>query len=934
MTSAGLHGRETEMARLIALIESAAAGIPAVVVVRGEPGIGKSALLGAFGRLAADTGFQVGAAPVRRTPDRPLATAEVALTSLESTHRARTGAESPPAARLLDELLDRFAAHTARGPVLLCLDDAPRMDEWSTRWLRAVSEAEWPSPSIIALSETAVDVGLGQPPVGELAWRAEQLDLGGLSPAALVQLAAARQKTALGEESAAVCHELTGGNPRLLLSLLDGHAGGAPTAGELRAAGERAALPGSARWLGGLGPDALALAQAVAVLDQDAEISLAAQLAELTPEQTLPPLDELVRHGVLANRTPLTFRHPLLGNMVRGAIPVGSRTALHLRAAEILRDGHFDATKVARHLMAAGPMDLNWTLRPLMAAARRLARAGRAEEAAQHLRRVLREKLPPRVRSAVRCELAELDEFVDPSGTERRLEEARAEAGDPESVTGCAMALAGLLARGGRPADAVAVLDDTAGQLGADAAAQVWRLRAHKEFICLDGPGWLSRALKPPYELTGSRPATPEAGRELAALRAARAVADGAGRMTAVRQARIALAGGRERTQRCVWHGCTALIHADELAEAWTHCSGLRPVAGALPGRWEHVTAELLRGRICRIRGDLHGVLDALAPLTGLLGAAAGRGHLLGALGIAALVEAHALRGDADTALGLLADCGLDGDVPVRQDTVTVLVARAVARESAGDLAVAVQDCLAAGRLLADCGVRNPAVAPWRSHAARMLTALEQPAQAARLAAAELADALRWGTPRTVGTARHALAVANSATSGEPDDSNDSNDSRDSDHADGTDAVAAAVDLLAASPARLELAVARLDLGVALSGAGRHDAARRELAAALALAEACGARPLAERIRTARKQADAAGAEPGLERLLAVLTPQELKILVLAREGYTNREISKRLFVTVRTVEFHLSGAYRKLGISGRRQLPEIVPSAARPARP
>ncbi|MGW1601888.1 helix-turn-helix domain-containing protein [Streptomyces eurythermus] len=60
---------------------------------------------------------------------------------------------------------------------------------------------------------------------------------------------------------------------------------------------------------------------------------------------------------------------------------------------------------------------------------------------------------------------------------------------------------------------------------------------------------------------------------------------------------------------------------------------------------------------------------------------------------------------------------------------------------------------------------------------------------------------------------------------------------------------------------------------------------------------------------------------------LSGLTPQEQRILGLARAGHTNRAIAGKLFVTVRTVEFHLSGAYRKLGISGRDQLADVIPA-------
>jgi DNA-binding NarL/FixJ family response regulator len=51
------------------------------------------------------------------------------------------------------------------------------------------------------------------------------------------------------------------------------------------------------------------------------------------------------------------------------------------------------------------------------------------------------------------------------------------------------------------------------------------------------------------------------------------------------------------------------------------------------------------------------------------------------------------------------------------------------------------------------------------------------------------------------------------------------------------------------------------------------------------------------------------------------LTTQEAKIAELARAGYSNKQIAEKLYLTVRTIEFHLSNVYRKLRISGRREL-------------
>ena len=59
------------------------------------------------------------------------------------------------------------------------------------------------------------------------------------------------------------------------------------------------------------------------------------------------------------------------------------------------------------------------------------------------------------------------------------------------------------------------------------------------------------------------------------------------------------------------------------------------------------------------------------------------------------------------------------------------------------------------------------------------------------------------------------------------------------------------------------------------------------------------------------------------------LTPSELRVAELAAAGGTNREIAQTLFVTEKTVETHLGRAFRKLDISSRRQLPEVLAHAA-----
>jgi DNA-binding CsgD family transcriptional regulator len=55
------------------------------------------------------------------------------------------------------------------------------------------------------------------------------------------------------------------------------------------------------------------------------------------------------------------------------------------------------------------------------------------------------------------------------------------------------------------------------------------------------------------------------------------------------------------------------------------------------------------------------------------------------------------------------------------------------------------------------------------------------------------------------------------------------------------------------------------------------------------------------------------------------LTPSERRIVELAAAGETNPRIAQALFVTVKTVESHLANAYRKLGVSSRRELPAAL---------
>jgi DNA-binding NarL/FixJ family response regulator len=140
----------------------------------------------------------------------------------------------------------------------------------------------------------------------------------------------------------------------------------------------------------------------------------------------------------------------------------------------------------------------------------------------------------------------------------------------------------------------------------------------------------------------------------------------------------------------------------------------------------------------------------------------------------------------------------------------------------------------------------------------------------------------------------------------------------------GVERLREAVETVAGSCARLEHAKCLAALGGALRRSRQPTEAREPLREALELAFVCGAAGLADEVRS---ELNAAGVRPRTEALSgpAALTAKERKVAALAAEGQTNRDIAQTLYVTPKTVEVHLTNAYRKLGIRSRRELSEAL---------
>jgi DNA-binding CsgD family transcriptional regulator len=133
-----------------------------------------------------------------------------------------------------------------------------------------------------------------------------------------------------------------------------------------------------------------------------------------------------------------------------------------------------------------------------------------------------------------------------------------------------------------------------------------------------------------------------------------------------------------------------------------------------------------------------------------------------------------------------------------------------------------------------------------------------------------------------------------------------------------------AIERLARTRAAVELARSRLVFGEWLRRQNRRAEAREVLRAAHQSFSRMGAAAFAER---ARRELLATGET--VRRLTDdardVLTPQEVQVARLARDGHTNPEIGAQLFISPRTVEYHLRKVFRKLDVATRRELRDAL---------
>jgi DNA-binding CsgD family transcriptional regulator len=364
MSANPVRGRAEERARTDAVLARAAAGgAGGVILIAGEPGIGKSALLRAVLDDARARAFAVGFGKAdEREGIAPLAPLLLALRSGPQPLLSREQfAELAPLHSRRLWLVDRLDAmleeRAQRTPILIAIDDVHWADALTIFALRVLPGRLAGSPIVWALAARARPHAA----IAEIADAAERetelttLELHPLAPAAIDEIARDRGAPRDDTHLRALL-ERAGGYPFLAVELLDGY--GAARVDDTTLP-MRLIVSVRTR-LESLAPDTLALVRAAAILGRTCALEDVAALLDITPwTGVLPALQAATDAGVLEDRGGYAeFRHDLFRQAVYEDIPPSQRMHMHRTIAERMLATGRGPLDAAPHVMVyAAPGD-------------------------------------------------------------------------------------------------------------------------------------------------------------------------------------------------------------------------------------------------------------------------------------------------------------------------------------------------------------------------------------------------------------------------------------------------------------------------------------------------------------------------------------------------------------------------------------------------
>jgi DNA-binding CsgD family transcriptional regulator/tetratricopeptide (TPR) repeat protein len=928
--------RGEELDAIAGLVDAVQAGNGGVLVVEGVAGIGKTRLLqsaaeratagdvallsGRGSQLEAGLPFGVArqlfeptiraADPARR--EALLADGAGPARRLLTDPSPATGSEGSDEFPVIHGLYWLLANLGDDWPHLVVVDDAHWADDASQRFLAFVAaRLAGLAVGVIAAVRTG-DSPLGAPLLAvEREPETATLRLRTLSRRGVADLVRESLGTAADPAFVDACVAATGGIPFYVRELLVelGRTGVEPIAANAAQIAEvrpDAVARAVVARLADLPAEAMAAAQGLAVLEDANSESLLAGLIGLDGDATRQAVAALRTAGVSAPDR-LAFAHPIMGAAVHQDISAAVRAELHARAAQLVREATGDAERIAAHLRHAPPGTGGWAVDALREAARLAGDRGGAAEAVALLRRADAEPTDPATRARVLFELGTAEWRAGLPESVEHLQAAVDRSAGTSWRGEAVVALSRALLTNGRLDDAAQLVEDALAR--ADMTPEL-RLRLRVELFLAGRPtyAWHARVTDLIGEL--ERHLVDDDGRAARVLLGDRAMHSAQANEPAsvvTEQARRAWGAGDLPAVEPVgslhyWPLIHSLICAGDVDTAERALQTLLSEARRQGSACGYAMARLLRTILDLRRGALlEAEADALEAL-----ALTGDHFVLGlplAVGVAA--EALVERGDVGRADEIVAAHPIPAALVGPGFHDYYLAGRGLLHMAHRRWVEARDDLLQAGASLLRWSTPGPSVLAWRSRAALALVETGELDQADELAREEVELAEAFGSPHTLGVALRAAGVV-AGRSGDP--------------ATGTARLERAVAVLDGTPFALEAARALTDLGTLLHQEGQTAPGRDHLRRGMDLAVHCGAVPLADQ---ARRQLVASGARPRRPVITGVeaLTATERRICQLAAKGLTNRHIAQELFVTIKTVEAHLTTSYRKLGITSRNQL-------------
>ncbi len=873
-----LYGRSTELAALEELTARAREGRSGALVLRGEAGIGKTALLDRAAQSASASGMRV----LRVTGVEPEADlAFGGLVQLLWPVQDRLDGLPEPQADALRAVLgtghtrtqDRFLTGLAvltlladlaeQGPLLCLVDDAQWLDQ-------ATSDALLFAARRLAAEQVAMvfatrDEGFAAPGLTEV--RPSRLDTGdAVSLLADLGLPPALRDQVIAESA---------GNP---LALIEFGAARRDDPGSFTPVTVADRVLSSYRTQIAALPEKTRLALLFAAAEGRGDLPLQMKAAR-TLGVGLEDLEDAERAGLIqVTESTVVFRHPLIGTAAYQGAVLARRIAVH----QALADAAEDPDCRARHLPLATTSPDDEVASELVAAAERAA--DRSAYAAASLLHQQAARLTPdrraqvhRLTDAATCALN-----AGHAGQARDLaDQAERMTPEPEDLARLAPVRAAVMFESGDQREAARLLLRRTHTAGPGLGPAMLRTGATY--------GWFA----------GDADSVREAAERLASLGEADPMVEGMAHLVDDDYAR----------------GLPLLARAVAAGQDGSDAARTRALHSAILLGDDATAMELAAAEVARCRAQ--GLIGALPQALHLL---AERQVLAGAHRDAEASVAEAVEIARDTGLrervawlnGVPARiAAIEGDEQRCRDLMRDVpdVGR-VAGESALSLLE-----LACGDYEAALGRLETAVGPGpqRHTAMAMATVADQVEAAVRLGQPERAERPMRAFEAWARAGRQpwALAVAHRCRA--------LVDGREEDYRE-------AVRLHGQGRRPFERARTALLYGEWLRRARRRSEARDTLRSALGDFERLRAVPWGERARAELRAAGDAttGAKATAENVLDRLTPQELQVVRLAADGNSSREIAAQLFLSPRTVEHHLYKAYPKLGVGSRRELARL----------